>query len=424
MAMEFEGARHADGAAPDEFDGVTSNAMIETFVRFDLVAAACALVLVVAANAATYRAGLLWIVPAAIVVQLGLLVLGLAAIRSGRRHRALAYVAVGNWLVAVVVPFALPFLWPIMVIVVLMPLVLSAPHLDLRTLALTVVGAGLTASTVAFVGLESDDGGAIPDIDDAIELVVIIGALVALVVPIALIVWQTNRLQNAALERSQRLNVELRESEGRLATSRRRVVDAADMARSELERDLHDGAQQRLVALRMRMTLLADRIDRGDLPEAPMSGLIDEVDLVVDELRDLARGIFPPVLEVHGLGEAIAATARNLPADVRANIDPAIDRVEASIERAVYFTALEALTNAAKHAPDARIEVTLVRDDDHLALEVVDDGQGFDRRTPSGSGGLANMADRVEAVGGTLDIESASGSGTRIDARFPVPSPA
>jgi signal transduction histidine kinase len=207
-----------------------------------------------------------------------------------------------------------------------------------------------------------------------------------------------------------------------LRLSRARVVAAADAERRKIERNLHDGAQQHLVALAVTVRL-AREVAASD-PDAARE-LLEQlgVDLqaAVQELRDLAHGIYPPVLMDRGLVAALdsAAGRAALPVDV---VGDDVGRFPQDVEAAVYFCCLEALQNAAKHAGDgARVTVTIGRDDGNLAFTVADDGTGFDPDGPAGRGhGFVNMSDRVGAVGGTLTVDSAPGDGTRISGVIPI----
>jgi signal transduction histidine kinase len=207
-----------------------------------------------------------------------------------------------------------------------------------------------------------------------------------------------------------------------LVRSRRRVVEAGDHARRRIERDLHDGAQQRLVALAMRMRALESQAADGTRPSPEwatgLSGLIGEVDRTLDELRNLAHGVYPPVLSTHGLGAAFADVARASSGRVVVrDLDPAGDRPHRAAEEALYFTGLEAIANATKHAPESIVEVTVSASTDEAVVIVRDTGSGFDPAEVGDSTGLSNMRDRVESLGGRLAIESAPGSGTTVTAR-------
>jgi signal transduction histidine kinase len=222
---------------------------------------------------------------------------------------------------------------------------------------------------------------------------------------------------------------EVRRQADELRASRARIVAAADAARRQIERNLHDGAQQHLVALAVNVRL-ARKLAETD-PEASLE-LLDQlgVDLqdAVQELRALAHGIYPPLLIDRGLEEALRAAAGRaaLPTEVDAS---GLGRYSPETEAATYFCCLEALQNAGKHAGDgASATIRLREEGDRLVFEVADTGAGFDMSGVAGKGaGFVNMSDRVGAVGGTLRVESALGKGTTIGGHIPItasPEPA
>jgi signal transduction histidine kinase len=204
-----------------------------------------------------------------------------------------------------------------------------------------------------------------------------------------------------------------------LRASRQRLVSAADQARRGLERDLHDGAQQQLVALRISLGLA-----RQVLADSPgeAAGLLAETEHqaaeALAEMRDLAHGIYPPLLADLGLAAALQAQARR--AAVPVTIEAAVGRYPQDIEAAVYFCVLEALQNVAKYAHASQARVTLSQDGPNLAFTVADDGTGFDRATTRMGTGLQGIADRLAALGGTVDVDSAPGHGTRVTGRVPA----
>jgi signal transduction histidine kinase len=205
-----------------------------------------------------------------------------------------------------------------------------------------------------------------------------------------------------------------------LRASRRRIVSARDAERRRLERDIHDGAQQQLVALRVRLRLaesmLASSPDKAGPAIDPLIALARDA---LDTLRALAGGVFPPVLEDRGLAPALDAEAARIGGDMVADDEVRARRFDARIEQAVYFACLEALQNATKHAAATRIRISLALDGDALEFAVEDDGSGFE--TGSGAGtGMHNMRDRISAVGGTIEIISAPGAGTIVRGRIPV----
>jgi signal transduction histidine kinase len=201
-----------------------------------------------------------------------------------------------------------------------------------------------------------------------------------------------------------------------LRASRQRIVAAQAEERRRIERDIHDGAQQRLVALAVGIqgaeTLLLTDPEAG---RAALRRCRDDLGRCIDDLRELARGVYPPVLAARGLAAALRARGRS--GGVRVVATPAVDglRFDPDVELAVYFTCLEALQNAAKHAPGATVTVSLDLVDGELRFAVTDDGAGFDPDTARGRGtGLLSMADRIGAAGGSLTVESAPGRGTAV----------
>jgi signal transduction histidine kinase len=205
-----------------------------------------------------------------------------------------------------------------------------------------------------------------------------------------------------------------------LRASRRRIVAAQDERAKKLERDIHDGAQQQLVALAVKQRLAASLIGKDDQALRTMlEGLQAETTEALDNLRDLARGIYPPLLADKGLAEALTAQARKASIPVHVESD-GIGRYPQEIESALYFCCLEALQNVAKYANASRVDVRLSESADELTFEVKDDGQGFDASTAKRGSGLQGMADRLEAVGGSLEVSSSTGTGTTVTGRVPV----
>jgi signal transduction histidine kinase len=201
--------------------------------------------------------------------------------------------------------------------------------------------------------------------------------------------------------------------------SRARIQAAADDERRRIERDLHDGAQQRLVALRIKLELAAERANGDGAGAALLRGLGGDVEEALEEVRSLARGIYPAPLADRGLVEGLRAAAfRNpLPTTVLA---AGVRRYSREIESAAYFCCLEALQNAAKHADGATATVVEISDNGALRLEVRDDGAGFDPEHIPAGVGFTSMRDRVAAVGGDLAISSSPGRGTRVAASIPL----
>jgi signal transduction histidine kinase len=206
-----------------------------------------------------------------------------------------------------------------------------------------------------------------------------------------------------------------------LRASRHRLVTAQDEARRRLERDIHDGAQQHLVALAIKLRLAeATAPDFAEIRKA-FAELRADATVALENLRDLARGIYPPLLADLGLAAALGAQASRSPIPVTVDAD-SIGRYPQETEAAVYFCCLEALQNIAKYAMASQARIALQTRDNSLCFSVTDNGAGYDtRRTPMGSG-LRNMADRLAALGGQLQLRSAPGQGTTLTATLPLPS--
>jgi len=227
--------------------------------------------------------------------------------------------------------------------------------------------------------------------------------------------------QAAILLRHGRLEEELRQRVDELRESRQRLVTGQDEQRRRLERDLHDGVQQQLVSLAARMRQLS-RLGSAS-SAAELESLADSAEEAVFAMQDLARGIYPSVLADQGLAAALRTQAARLPLQLRLEVEPGLAhaRFERDVEACLYFVAMEALTNAQKHANCSAVTVSLHSrvQPRGVVLEVHDDGRGLSEHRSSGSG-LQNMRDRLEALGGQLVVRSAPGSGTWIVASLPV----
>jgi signal transduction histidine kinase len=213
-----------------------------------------------------------------------------------------------------------------------------------------------------------------------------------------------------------RLHVELRARVEELKGSRQRVIDAGQHERRRLERDLHDGAQQRLIALSLELGLLAERLQANPDARTRLDQARGEIAVSLDELRDVARGIHPAVVSGHGLAVGLESLAARATVPVRLAVE--LDgRVDERIEVAAYYVVCESLANVGKHAQASSATVAVSRSNGELVVEVVDDGVGgadSERGT-----GLRGLADRVEALGGRLRVWTPRGGGTRVRADIP-----
>ena len=214
-----------------------------------------------------------------------------------------------------------------------------------------------------------------------------------------------------------------------LRRSRQRLVKVHDDARRALERDLHDGAQARLVALRLRIGLAAELVEDGLAGAEParvacdvrreLEALSQDVDAVLHDLRGLSHGIHPPGLEAAGLLAALRAAVRGLPVDVHVEGKPTA-RYEPTVESAVYYACLEAVQNAVKHGARSGVRVVLRNGDGRLSFEVSDDGPGWDPASVARGAGLLNLEDRIAALDGEVAVITAPGRGTVVRGRIPL----
>jgi signal transduction histidine kinase len=206
----------------------------------------------------------------------------------------------------------------------------------------------------------------------------------------------------------------------RIALENQRILATADDERRRIERDIHDGAQQRLVALRIKLELTEELVARD--PESGLAKLHTlgaEIEETLEELRSMARGVYPALLTDAGLAEALRAAALRAPVAAEVRSD-GVRRYAPEVESAVYFCCLEALQNAAKHARDATLITISLEHDDALRFEVRDDGAGFDPDSASAGAGLKNMRDRVGALGGEVTVASRPGGGVVVRGSVPV----
>jgi signal transduction histidine kinase len=207
-----------------------------------------------------------------------------------------------------------------------------------------------------------------------------------------------------------------------LRASRQRLVKAQDEERRKLERDIHDGAQQQLVAMAVKLRLADSMVDRDPTKARELIGQLQgETDEALRDLRDLARGIYPPLLADKGLSAAVEAQARKSPVPVDVTTE-GIGRFPQDVEAAVYFCVLEGLQNAIKHAGPTTARIRLESTNGRLMFEIADDGKGFDRSQTAAGTGLQGMIDRLDAIGGSLDVRSSPGEGTTLTGRVPVGS--
>ena len=325
-----------------------------------------------------------------------------------RSALAAAIVVVATWVVAVSITWFTPFIAPVGLLALLLPLVIVADHLPRRSRSIIIVATTVLSGTIVAVG--SVRGHEYNQEYEYTELqAVILAMFVPLLVGVLVLGLRdyVSRLQDRTRA---------------LEESRARLAQAGIEARRAIERDLHDGAQQRLATLAVDLGRLV-RLSEKDPAAARqvVTGLQGQLEAAIRELRDLAHGIYPTALGEKGLPGALPAAARRtvLPCTVDARD---VGRHRPDVEAAVYFCCLEAIQNADRHSGGSLISVVVTDGSATggvLGFRVQDDGTGFDVAGHEGAHGLTGMRDRIRAAGGDLRIDSAPGRGTTIEGSFP-----
>lgn len=348
--------------------------------------------------------------------------IALRRLRHGATSQALLIYSIGSWSIALFSSLIVTFQWPIQVAVAFLPTVLAATFLPERPIVGYVTASAAVAFGVAVLGVSQDITGLSDEIPAWLR-----NAVQALVFPafFALVVFavvQHHRRVSDVLAVQRRAQELAEQRASELATSRRRLVEATDRARQQIERDLHDGAQAHLVGIDLQLTKATSLPDLDGTREA-IRDAQRELHRAHGELRELAHGLFPPVLSQHGLVPAVEDAVDRFPTRVRLDI-ARIGRAAPDIEAAAYFCVLEAMQNAIKHSGCEAITVAIRRDldPDRLRVSVADDGRGVPVPVPPGHG-IDNMRDRLGAVGGTVSVEPAADGGTVVDASIPWRGP-
>ena len=347
--------------------------------------------------------------------------------RSPAQDRStVAVITASTWLITLGVTPIVPAVFPVMAVTSLYPVVLAVPYLTrrrFRLLACLLVAVNAAMAAESRLHPLSPIGTQVPG---WLTSAIVITFTPVTAGTVALLLWHNSAWLTGALRQATTANQALRHARQQVAdqaaqlqASRDRVVAATDAERRRIQRDLHDGAQQSLLAAAVTARLARQHWETSPARTAELLGqLRGDLDQAATDLRRLAHGIYPPALTDLGLPAALTAAAARCPRPVTVHTAGSTARYPPAVEAAIYFCCLEALHNAAKHAGDrARITVTLRHDTSGLVCEVTDDGAGF--TGTSAGAGLANMADRIAAVGGQLHIDSAPGRGTTVRASVP-----
>jgi signal transduction histidine kinase len=339
------------------------------------------------------------------VGQCVVLAVALRLARSSRYSQSITVVCAGTWVSAVLVTWVSPPLMPWMILVAMVPVVFAEPYVPWqRGLAFTVITA-VCVLGMAAMAFFLPEPALVRELPRWLETTILVVSLPFNALHLMVIAWN-----NAAALRTS--EGQLAERAEELAASRTRLITAADEERRRLERDLHDGAQQHLVALSVLLQLA--RTADAERRQSLLTEASDLLTTAIGEIRRLAHGIYPPLLVSGGLREALPALAAHAPLPVNVDLR-GLGRYPPSIEAAFYYCCSEALQNAAKHGgPDTTVTVAAQADEQQLVLTVSDTGPGFDAGIRGT--GLTNMTDRLSAIDGQLLIDTARGRGTTVTA--------
>lgn len=354
-----------------------------------------------------------------IIVCLGVRRIEVVALRRGNVTAGVAWHTAGTWSVSLGVVALVPAALPLMVVNLLGPLVTAAMYLR-REAATRITVAGLAVAVVlGMLGFTRSGRGFASDVPDGLFQLITITYLVGHVGLVASNFRRANTTRLLALRALATSNDELRATQADLQQSNRRVIAAADDERVRIERNIHDGAQQRLVTLAVQLHLAAQLVENGaTVQSGQLHDLHQETLEAIAEIRDLAAGIYPAALANRGLADALRSLGRRAEQDLILHVDNDLG-LTVDDEAAVYFVCAEAIQNVAKHAGEhTTTTVRVHRNGDVISIEIVDDGIGFDPAAGRQTRGLANMQDRINALGGALTIRSAVGAGTKMGATF------
>ncbi|MEM8707616.1 MAG: histidine kinase [Actinomycetota bacterium] len=319
------------------------------------------------------------------------------------------FILVSNWITAVVLTLIVPFSFPLGILQILSPVIAAGPVLERPALMRTLIGGVVLSAVVTAIGLHPHESEIEAEIPAGAAMAIAAGGVAVMTAPFLIGAWDAHERQRETLRQALEANELIQDS-------RRRLVRAADDERRRVERNLHDGAQQQLVAVAMQLRLLRTQIDEPDT----IDPVVDDLEHALEELRDLAHGLYPPLLRSRGLGEALRSIGRRSPIDI--DVSAVEGRFPADIEAAVYFCCVEAVQNATKHAGEqAKVIIELDLIEGELRGSVADDGPGFEPSDAEGGVGLRNMEDRIGAVGGRLWIDTDAGTTVRF--HLPVDDP-
>jgi signal transduction histidine kinase len=395
-------------------------ARLRTIILVDAATAVAATVFIVVIRLTVVSSPYLTLVAVCVALSAAVMAGGVRPLERGDVRHALRWLAVANWIIAIVAATIATFCWPLMMLTALLPSVLAASLITGRELAFYVLTSVVVSLAVVLVGLLQDFSGLSEDVPRWVRDAVLIVFAPSLVGLVALMVLQSSVRMQGALDTLTASRAEIAAQADELRRSRARVVAATDRERRRIERDLHDGAQQRLIGIGIGLSR-AKAMCGVDPPAAAtlLDSLRHELRVAHDELRNLAQGVYPPVLTEHGLEAALQSAADRCPLPVTVALDQ-VGRHHPDVEAALFFCCVEALQNAVKHAQARSIRLECGLDESTLWISVADDGVGFDSATSQGGRGLVNIRDRLGAIGGSLEVTSKHDAGVVVRGHVPV----
>ena len=406
IAAEREHVRQIFNPTGDAIDVLRTNLRVDT--NMDLLGA---VVIAVIALLLDSTGGLIY---AGIIVVITLLrATAFRAYDEGDITKGLLIVVAGTWLLALPGVWLIPQGYPIHVVNVVGPLVLIVGYLPsdyVRWLAALGIGYIIVLGNLAFF----HEGMVWAELfaEGAFEFSIIV-ALTAIVLLFMLDVRDANIEMQRNVEQTLAADKAVRES-------RRRLTTVADAERVRIERNIHDGAQQQLVAMAVSLQLAADQADDPEHRDLLLQ-LHEQTQSAISQLRELAHGVYPSVLAARGLVEALRSVARRSPHPVAIEADNEPIRLSEADEAALYFVCLEALQNSAKHAgPTTSSTIRLATSEDAVEVHISDTGPGFDVANVQNPRGLLNMSDRIAALGGDFFLTSSIDRGTAISVKIPM----
>ena len=402
-------------------------ARLRNVILADAVLAFAAGMFTVTMSLTVVRIGWLFAIGVFVVLTSFAIASAIIPLRRNLVFRSVMIFSIANWVVAIAAAAVATFAWPLQMVSCLLPSLVAASFVAADRLWWFVVPSFFVSAAVVAAGVLQDFTGLTEEVPEWLQTGILLVAAPGFGAVMVFVALQHHFNLTHALEEERVLRLDLAAQTEELRRSRQRVVAATDRERRRIERDLHDGAQSRLVGINLQLARVRSEV-RSD-PDAADAGLEtvrQEVHRAHAELRDLAHGLYPSVLTQHGLAAAIEAAADRSPTPIRLDIGT-VGRLSAEREAAVYFCLLEALHNANKYGQASSIGIRLRRIghdgvEPAVVFEVVDDGVGFDvgAARDAGGQGLTNLADRLGAVSGTLDVESSAGAGTIVRGTVPV----